>query len=125
MCLVEGLNHSTAGVNINSYFTEIEIVVNNGIISEGNGNYKLPVNGDTLYPISLCSMSVRTFGAKIGMLFDIIFRHYLDSNLRMNEFYVCVVTLYQDIMNKVKKRFNISKDEIVTLQKMIDIWYDK
>ena len=61
MYLLEGIKHRTAGVNPNTHF---------------NHNWKLPVNGDILSSVSLCSTSARTFGGKIGILFDIIFCHH-------------------------------------------------
>ena len=125
MCLAEGLKHRTAGVNTKSYFTEIDSMVNNGILSEENGNWKLPINGDTLSPVNFCNTSARTFGTKVGMLFDIIFHHHSDNNLRINCFYIYVVTFYQDIMNKARKRSNMSRYKIITLQQLIDAWYDK
>ena len=67
-------------MNTKAYFTEIDSVVINGILSVKNGNWKLPVNGDTLYPVSLCNTSSWTFRGNIGMLFDTIFRHPSDKN---------------------------------------------
>ena len=81
MYLAEGLKHHTAGVNTKAYFTEIESVMKNSILSERNCNWKLPVNVDTLSPVSLCNTSARPFGIKIGMLFDIIFRHHPDKKI--------------------------------------------
>ena len=104
MCLLEGLKHRAAGVNTNSYFIEIESVVDNVIMSVYNGNWKLPVNGYTLSLVSLFNKSARKFGAKIGMLFDSILCHPSDKNLRRDELYVYVVTLYQDLMTKTRKR---------------------
>ena len=98
ICLLEGIHHRTTGVNTKACFTEIESVVNNSILSIENGNWKLPVNRDIQSPVSLCSTSAHKFGGKIVMLFNIIFLHHSDNNLRRHEFYVCVVTLYQDIM---------------------------
>ena len=73
MCLLEGLKYSEPGVNTSAYFTEVEIIVNNGILSLGNSNWKLPVNGDTLSMVGLSNPSARTFVTEIGLLFDVIF----------------------------------------------------
>ena len=91
--LLEGLNHYTAGVNTKVYFTEIKSVVNNGIVPIENINWKLPVNMDTLSPVSLCNTSDRKLSKYIGILFDIIFRHHSDNN-RRDKLYVFVLALY-------------------------------
>ena len=77
------------------------------------------------YFLSVCVIQVPEFFTKIDMLFDIIFRHHSDNNVRKNECYVCIVTLYQYIMNSVRKRSNMSSDEIITIQQLIDVWYEK
>ena len=92
-------------------------MVNNGILHAENSNWKLPVVGDTLSTVSLSNTSARTFARNIGLLFDIIFRHHEDGGLRRNAFYECVVTLYQDIMESLRKRSNMCASDIITLQK--------
>ena len=124
MCLLEGLAHRNAGVGAKEYFKEVEVSVNNGILHVENGNWKLPVNGDTLSTVSLSNTSVRTFAQNIGKLFDIIFRHHELNDDRRGRFEECVVTMYQKIMTKLRKRSDMSVPEINTLQKEIDVWYE-
>ena len=45
-----------------AYFTEIEIVVNNSILSEENSNWKLPVNEGSISPVIFCNISAQIFG---------------------------------------------------------------
>jgi hypothetical protein len=119
------MTYRNPGVGAKEYFDEVEKMVNNGILHAENGNWKLPVNGDTLSTVSLSNSSARTFAKNIGMLFDIIFRHHEDAGVRRNIFYECVVTQYQDIMAKLRKRSNMSTSDIISLQQQIDIWYEK
>ena len=80
MCLLESIKHHTTGVKKNTYSTEIEGVFNNDILSVET-HWKLPVNGDTLSPVSLCNTGSWIFGGKIGMLFWIIFCRHSDNNI--------------------------------------------
>ena len=124
MCLVEGLAHRNAGVGAKEYFKEVEELVNNGVLHVENGNWKLPVNGDTLSTVSLSNSSARVFALNIGKLFDLIFRHHEPSDDRRGRFERCVVTMYQPIMKKLRKRSNLTVLEINTLQQNIDVWYE-
>ena len=124
MCLLEGLAHRNAGVGAKEYFKEVEEAVNNGVLHVENGNWKLPVNGDTLSTVSLSNTSARMFALNIGKLFDLIFRHHEPSDDRRGRFEQCVVTMYQPIMKKLRKRSNMSVLEINTLQQNIDDWYE-
>ena len=108
MCLLKGLNHRTVRVNTNVFLTDIENVVNNYIISVDNCNWKLLMNGGTLFPVGSFNISARLVGGKIGMLFDIIFCHPSDKILTKNKLYARVVTLYQDLMKKLKKEIKHS-----------------
>ena len=75
------------------------------------------MNGDTFSTISLLKTSSRMFAQSIDKLFDVIFRHHRSSDNRRGRFEECVVTMYQQIMTKLRKSSNISVPEINTLQK--------
>ena len=81
--------------------------------------------GHIINTVSLSNQRTRTCARKIGMLFDMIFRHHNNNNLKRSEFYEYVLALYPQNMITLRKRSNMSSHEIITLQQMIDVWYDK
>ena len=48
MVMLEGLQHRKTGVASKEYFEELEDKLDNGILSEENGNWVLPTEGDEL-----------------------------------------------------------------------------
>ena len=60
-------------------FTEIQHTLNTVILSEENGNWVLPTQGDELRKISLSNLTARKFVTNIGKLFNTIFKHHNDD----------------------------------------------
>ena len=104
------------------YFGEVEGKLNNGILSEENGNWVLPTEGDELKKISLSNVTARKFVNAIDQLFDIVFKFHEDDGLRRGVFQRCVDG-YPKMMEKIRQRRDFTDEEIVSLQKDIDVWY--
>ena len=122
MVMLEGLRHRKTGVASKEYFGEVEGKLNNGILSEENGNWVLPTEGDELKKISLSNVTARKFVNAIDQLFDIVFKFHEDDGLRRGVFQRCVDG-YPKMMEKIRQRRDFTDEEIVSLQKDIDVWY--
>ena len=107
--------HFHTGVGAKEYCDEVEHKVNNSILYAENGNWKFPVSSGTLSAVSLSDTSAKTFARNTCVFFDVIFRHHEDDSLMSLFFYECVITLYQDMMAKLRKRSNMSASNIISI----------
>ena len=119
MCLLEGLTCCNQADGAKEQFKEVQTLVNDGILYLENGDLKLPVNGDTFLTVILSNTSTRMFAQNIVKLSDVIFRHHKVSDDKRGRFKEYPVTMYQEIMTKLRKRSNMSTHEINSLQKKL------
>ena len=123
MVILEGLRHRQSGVNTVCYFSQLNNLLNNGILSEKNGNFKFPTVKDELKQLSLSNTTARKLISNIDKLFDTVFLYHNDSGERRAEFQKCV-DIYPKIMDKLRQKIDFTHTEVVELQKMIDDWYN-
>ena len=123
MTLLEGLKHRTNGAMSKAYFQEIADVFNNGMLSEQNGNWKVPQESNELKVLSFSNVTARRLVSNISQIFDVVFRFHNDNGVRRQSFHECLVVMFPPIITGLRKRSSFSDVEIVNLQKNIDNWY--
>ena len=123
MTLLEGLKHRTNGAQSKEYFEEVAHVFNNGMLSEKNGNWKVPQDRGELKVLSFSNVTARRLVSNIHQVFDVVFRHHNDDGGRQKLFNTCLKELFPPIIATLRQRHSFTDEEIVNLQKNIDKWY--
>ena len=82
-------------------FTEIQHTLNTVILSEENGNWVLPTQGDELRNISLSNLTSSKFVTNISNLFDTIFKYHDDDGEKNKMLQKCVY-VYPTIIGRFR-----------------------
>jgi len=123
MTLLEGLKHRTNGAQSKEYFEEVAHVFNNGMLSEQNGNWKVPQDSGELKVLSFSNVTARRLVSNIDQVFDVVFRYHNDDGARQKLFHTCLKELFPPIITTLRQRHSFTDEEIVELQRKIDKWY--
>ena len=123
MTLLEGLKHRTNGAQSKEYFEEVANVFNNGMLSEKNGNWKVPQDRGELKVLSFSNVTARRLVSNIHQVFDVVFRHHNDDGGRQKLLNTCLKELFPPIIATLRQRHSFTDEEIVNLQQNIDKWY--
>lgn len=79
MVLLEEIKHIINGTQVKKHFEEVAHVFNNVMISEQNGNYKVPQDSGELKVISFSNVTAKKRVGNIYQVFGVLFR-YPDDN---------------------------------------------
>ena len=123
MTLLEGLKHRTNGVQSQEYFQDVADIFNNGMLSEQNGNWRVPQDSGELKVLSFSNVTARRLVSNIDQIFDLVFKFHNDDGVRKQLFHECLKVMFPPIVTALRKRSSFSDDEITQLQKDIDNWY--
>ena len=123
MTLLEGLKHRTNGVQSQEYFQDVADIFNNGMLSEQNGNWRVPQDSGELKVLSFSNVTARRLVSNIDQIFDLVFKFHNDDGVRKQLFHECLKVMFPTIVTALRKRSSFSDDEITQLQKDIDNWY--
>ena len=123
MTLLEGLKHMTKGAQSKEYFEEVAHTFNNSMLSKENGTWKIPQDSGELKVLSFSNTTARRLVSNIDQIFEVVFRFHNDEGVRKELFYKCLKEIFLPIIVGLRKRSTFSDDEIVKLQKDIDMWY--
>ena len=82
MTLLEDFNHRTNSSQSKKYFEEVAPVLNNGTLSEYNGNRKVPQDSVELKVLSFSNVISRRLVSNIYQVFEMVFRYYNDDVAR-------------------------------------------
>ena len=123
MTLLEGLKHRTNGAQSKEYFEEVAHIFNNGMLSEKNGNWKVPQDSGELKVLSFSNVTARRLVSNIHQVFEVVFRHHNDDGARQKLFNTCLIELFPPIIATLRQRHSFTDEEIDDLQRNIDKWY--
>ena len=124
MVILEGMRKRSSPAALSEYFDSLVHLFNNGVMHDKDGQWKLPMKNDKLDPISLSNVSARKVVKRIELLFDLVFAQHPQECQRRNMFKVCITEQFQALMESVRQRTDFTDNDIIKLQRKIDIFYD-
>ena len=85
------------------------------MLSEQNGNWKVPQESNELKVLSLSNVTARRLVSNISQIFDAVFRFHNDNGARKQLFNDCLVVMFPPIIAALRKRSSFSDVEIIDL----------
>ena len=124
MIILEGMRKRSSSVALADYFKRLAHLFNNGVMHDMDGQWKLPMENDKLDPISLSNVKARKVVKNIELLFDLVFENHPPGCQRRDMFKVCITEQYQTVMMGLRQRSDFTDNDIIDLQRKIDLFYD-
>ena len=124
MVILEGMRKRSSPAALSEYFDSLVHLFNNGVMHDKDGQWKLPMENDKLNPISLSNVKARKVVKNIELLFDLVFENHPPGYQRRDMFKVCITEQYQTVMMGLRQRSDFTDNDIIDLQRKIDLFYD-
>ena len=124
MLILEGHRKRSEPSALEDYYKRLVDLFNNGVMHDKDGQWKLPMKDGKLEPVSLGNRSARKIVKNIDQLFDLVFERHPPECQRRLLFKDCITDKFQCVIESVRKRSDFSDDEIVALQRNIDLFYE-
>ena len=84
------------------------------MLSEQNGNWKVPQESNELKVLSFSNVTARRLISNISQIFDVVFKFHNDNGARKQLFHDCLVVMFPPIIAGLRKKSSFSDVEIVS-----------
>ena len=104
MLILEGMKHRSGVKELDEYFDQLQHLLNNGVMHEKDGQWRLPMEQGKLQPVSFSNSTARKIVGNILQLFDLVFKNHSSDSASREKFKVCITDKYHHVIEMLRKR---------------------